>query len=73
MKNSKRIDQLSERIRYKYVDLYKIVSSESSQYFCQRIYPLIVKIETKLWYALYVSRALFENGNVDKDSIKIRN
>ena len=68
---AKKLDRLSERIGDKYADLYKIVSSESSQYFCERIYPLIVKIETKLRYALYVSRALFENGNVDKDSFKI--
>lgn len=68
---AKKLDQLSERISDKYADLYKIVGSESSQYFCERIYPLIVKIETKLRYALYASRALFENGNVDKDSFKI--
>ena len=68
---AKKLDQLSERIGDNYADLYKIVSSESSQYFCERIYPLIVKIETKLRYVLYVSRALFENGNVDKDSFKI--
>lgn len=68
---AKKLDQLSERIRDNYADLYKIVSSESSQYFCERIYPSIVKIETKLRYEIYVSRALFENGNVDKDSFKI--
>lgn len=62
---------MSKRISDKYADLYKIVSSESSQYFCEKIYPLIVKIETKLRYALYVSRALFEDGNVDKNSFKI--
>lgn len=67
----KKLDQLSKRISDKYADLYKIVSSESSQYFCEKIYPLIVKIETKLRYALYVSRALFEDGNVDKNSFKI--
>ena len=68
---AKKLDHLSERISDNYAELYKIVSSESSQYFCERIYPLIVKIETKLRYALYVSRALFENGNVDKDAFKI--
>lgn len=68
---AKKLDQLSKRISDKYADLYKIVSSESSQYFCEKIYPLIVKIETKLRYALYVSRALFEDGNVDKNSFKI--
>ena len=38
---AKKLDQLSERISDKYADLYKIVSSESSQFFCERIYPLI--------------------------------
>ena len=68
---AKKLDKLSARINDNYTDLYKIINSESSQYFCEEIYPLIVKIETKLRYALYVSRALFENGSVDKDSFKI--
>lgn len=65
---AKMLDSLSERLADAYPDAFQIVNSESSQFFCAQIYPLIVSFETKLRYALYISRALFENGNVNKKS-----
>lgn len=65
---AKMLDSLSERLADAYPDAFQIVNSESSQFFCAQIYPLIVRFETKLRYALYISRALFENGNVNKKS-----
>ena len=62
------LDTLSGRLADAYPDAFQIINSESSQFFCAQIYPLIVSFETKLRYALYISRALFENGNVNKKS-----
>ena len=63
-----KLDELTQRLGKAFPESFQIVNSESSQYFCSQIYPLVVKFETKLRYALYISRALFENGNVDKTS-----
>ena len=63
---------MSTRLTEKYSDMFRVISSESSQYFSENIYPLVVTFETKLRYALYISRALFENGNVNKDSFGIK-
>lgn len=68
---ARKLDALTARLENDYNNSFQIVHSESSQYFCERIYPLIVKFETKLRYAVYISRALFENGNVNKESFKI--
>ena len=65
---AKMLDTLSGRLADAYPDAFQIINSESSQFFCAQIYPLIVSFETKLRYALYISRALFENGNVNKKS-----
>ena len=69
---AKKLDQLSARLTEKYSEMFRVIGSESSQYFCENIYPLVVKFETKLRYALYISRALFENGNINKDSFGIK-
>lgn len=69
---ARKLDHLSTRLTEKYSDMFRVISSESSQYFCENIYPLVVTFETKLRYALYISRALFENGNVNKDSFGIK-
>lgn len=69
---AKKLDHLSIRLTEKYSEMFRVICSESSQYFCENIYPLVVKFETKLRYALYISRALFENGNVNKDSFGIK-
>ena len=63
-----KLDRLSQQLMDKYKDLFQIVNSESSQYYCRQLYPLVVEFETKLRYALYISRALFEAENVNKDS-----
>jgi len=63
-----KLDELTQRLENAFPESFQIVNSESSQHFCSQIYPLVVKFETKLRYALYISRALFENGNVDKTS-----
>ena len=67
---AKKLDQLTSRLKEKYGDAFQIIYSESSQYFCKKIYPLVVKFETKLRYTVYVSRALFENGNISKESFR---
>lgn len=65
---AKKLDELTTVFEQTYAGLFQIINSESSQYFCSQIYPLVVKFETKLRYVLYISRSLFENGNVNKDS-----
>lgn len=63
-----KLDELSNRISNEYEDTFQVVNSESSQCFCAKLYPLVVDFETKLRYSLYVSRSLYENGNVTKES-----
>lgn len=65
-----KLDDLSQRMVDRYPDAFQIISSESSQYFCSQLYHLVVAFETKLRYALYISRALFENGSVNKQSFQ---
>lgn len=67
---AKNLDNLSQRLIACYPDGFQIISSESSQHFCRQLYTLVVAFETKLRYALYISRALFENGSVDKQSFQ---
>lgn len=71
MSMAKKLDELTQRLTDVYGSLFQVVDSESSQFFCSQIYPLIVNFETKLRYALYISRALFENGNVNKESFRL--
>lgn len=70
---AKKLDSLSQRLTDTYQDAFQVISSESSQFFCRQIYPLVVSFETKLRYALYISRALYENGNVNKESFRYGN
>lgn len=65
---AEKLDGLSDRLTNMYKDSFQIINCESAQYFCAQLYPIVVKFETKLRYALYVSRSLFENGNVTKES-----
>lgn len=68
---AKKLDDLTRRLEKDFTDQFIIVNSESSQYYCSMLYPLIVSFETKLRYALYISRSLFENGNVNIDSFAL--
>ena len=45
-----------------------MVSSESSRYFCEKLYPLLAEFETHLRYALYISRAVYDSDNLNADS-----
>ena len=67
---AQKLDDLSQRMAACYTDAFQIISSESSQYFCSQLYPLVVSFETKLRYALYISRALYENGSVTQQSFQ---
>ena len=68
---AKKLDDLTRRLEKDFTDQFITVNSESSQYYCSMLYPLIVSFETKLRYALYISRSLFENGNVNIDSFAL--
>ena len=65
---AKKLDELSQTLSEKYSELYITISSESSQYFCKELYPLVVSFEIKLRQAVAISRALYEKGNVDLGS-----
>lgn len=71
MSLAKKLDELTQRLTDVYDGQFRVVNSESSQFFCGQIYPLIVSFETNLRYALYICRALFENGNVNKESFRL--
>lgn len=65
---AKQLDQLTIQLEAKFPGRFQIINSESSQFFCQQLYPMVVSFETKLRYALYISEALFQNGNVNRES-----
>ncbi len=64
------LDDLTQRLLHVYKDEFQVISSESSQYFCKELYPLVVSFETKLRYVMYVSRSLYEK-NVSVESFPI--
>ena len=63
---AKKLDELTKRIDATYPNMFQLIGSESSQFFCKEIYPYIVDFETKLRTVLYIACALFENksGNL---------
>lgn len=67
---AKMLDELSHQLSEKYPDAFKIIYSESSQFFCRELYPLIVEFETKLRQALYISRALYEGDKITVDTFQ---
>lgn len=68
---AKALDELTHLLSKNYADKFQLVFSESSQYFCGQLYPLLVEFETKLRYAFYISGALYEKGTLTKDSFAI--
>ncbi len=66
--NAKKLDELTQLLETNYGGLFQLIISESSQFFCSQLYPLIVQFETKLRYALYISQALYNQGKVDATS-----
>lgn len=60
---AKKLDELTQKLTSTYPDMFQLINSGSSQFFCKEIYPYVVDFETKLRHVLYVARALFENKN----------
>lgn len=71
VERAKLLDALTQILNEKYPNEFQIINCESSQFFCAQLYPLVVDFETSLRQAIYISRALYENGNVEKDSFLI--
>lgn len=69
--SSKKLDELTHRLNETYNGKFQIVNSDSSQYFCGSLYPLIVKFETKLRYAVYVSGALYNKEKISIEALEI--
>lgn len=68
---AKKLDNLTKRLKQIFKNQFITVNSECSQFFCSQLYPLIVDFETKLRYAFYISRSLYESGSVDVKSFFI--
>lgn len=68
---AKTLDELTGLLNDNYHDAFQTILSESSQYFCRELYPLLVAFETNLRYAFYVSGALYEKGIISKESFII--
>ena len=51
---AKKLDELTKRIDATYPNMFQLIGSESSQFFCKEIYPYIVDFETKLRAVLYI-------------------
>ena len=58
---AQKLDELTKRLNDTYPNMFQLIGSESSQFFCKEIYPYVVDFETKLRYVLYIAGALFEN------------
>lgn len=65
---AKKLDELTQLIAQKYEGKFQVVSSGSSQYFCDKLYPLLAEFETHLRYALYISRAVYNSDNLETES-----
>lgn len=65
---AKKLDKLTNIFKEKFPEQFVLISSESSQYFCSILYPLVSKFETQLRYALYISRALYNSKEIDVSS-----
>ena len=65
---AKKLDELTQLITQKYEGKFQVVSSESSRYFCEKLYPLLAEFETHLRYALYISRAVYDSDNLNAES-----
>lgn len=69
---AQKLDEVSERLKDYYSDGFTTISSESSQYFCKELYPLIAEFENKFRYALYISRALYTKEPLTIESFRIK-
>ena len=69
---AKKLDELTQLITQKYEGKFQVVDSESSQYFCRELYPYIQSFETRLRYALYISRSLYDPQNLNNKSFLLR-
>lgn len=67
---AKKLDELTIMLDIHYNNKYKIIYSESSRFFCNELYPLIVEFETLLRKTLYISRALYNSGEINSESFK---
>lgn len=65
---AKKLDELTQLITQKYEEKFQVVDSESSQYFCRELYPYIQSFETRLRYALYIARSLYDPQNLNNKS-----
>ncbi len=65
---AKKLDELTNIFKKNFSEQFILISSESSQYFCGILYPLVSKFETQLRYALYISRALYNSKEIDVSS-----
>ncbi len=65
---AKKLDELTQLITEKYEEKFQVVGSESSRFFCEKLYPLFAEFETHLRYALYISRAVFDSEKLNTDS-----
>ena len=65
---AKKLDELTNIFKKIFSEQFILISSESSQYFCARLYPLVMDFETQLRYALYISRALYSSEGIDISS-----
>lgn len=65
---AKKLNELTLRLESHCYNKFKVICSGSSQYLCNEIYPLIVKFETLLRKTLYISRVLFNHGEINMES-----
>ena len=65
---AKKLDELTQLIIQKYEEKFQVVDSESSQYFCRELYPYIQSFETRLRYALYIARSLYDPKSLNNKS-----
>ena len=68
---AKELDKLTGQLTKLYPDRFQTILSESSQFFCGELYPLVVRFELTLRRVYYITKVLSVSGCVNKELLLV--
>lgn len=68
---ARKLDELTKQFADRYPDKFQTILSESSQFFCGKLYPLVVRFETTLRRVYYITKVLSSSGCVNKETLLV--
>lgn len=68
---ARKLDELTKQFEDRYPDKFQTILSESSQFFCGKLYPLVVKFETTLRRVYYITKVLSNSGCINKEKLLV--